>query len=137
MMSPEPVSPHVVARSSRSAIRRRASERASTRALARVECWDLVGGFRVGDVSFGGIRLIGKPEQVGAQVGDRVRVLLAIRADGRDLELDAWGEVRRVSEQELGVAWNVTNPVTAETIAYWVAACASEYDEYQVSATRS
>ena len=130
MPSSESVSPHVVARSSRAAIRRRASERATTRALARVECWDLVGGFRVGDVSFGGIRLVGSTDQIRAQVGDRVRVMLAGRADGRDFEIDVWGEVRRVSEHELGVAWNVANPVSAEQIAYWVAACASEYDEY-------
>ena len=130
--STDSVSPHVVARSRRTLIRRRACERATTRALARVECWDLVGGFRVGDVSFGGIRLVGRSEQIGAQVGDRVRIMLACRADGRDFELDVWGEVRRVSDSEIGVAWNIANPVSAEQIAYWVAACASEYDEYEL-----
>lgn len=130
--STESVSPHVVARARRTLIRRRASERAPTRALARVECWDLVGGYRVGDVSFGGIRLIGSSAQIGAQVGDRVRIMLAGRADGRDFELDVWGEVRRVSDGELGVAWNIANPVAAEQIAYWVASCASEYDEYEL-----
>ncbi|MEZ4364880.1 MAG: PilZ domain-containing protein [Kofleriaceae bacterium] len=112
---------------------RRASARASARGLARVECWDRVGGYRVGDISFGGIRLIGRPGQLEVEVGDRVRIMVAARADGRAFDLDVWAEVVRVGDNDLGVAWNLTNPVDAEQIAYWVASAASDYDEYSIS----
>ena len=112
---------------------RRGSARTKVPGLARIELGSSVGGYRVGDLSFGGLRVVGRPAQISPKVGDRVHVMLAGRSEGKTFDLDAWGEVRRIGEDDLGLSWDLSNPCVAEQVAYWVASSAADYEEYQVS----
>jgi hypothetical protein len=109
---------------------RRASARTKVVGLVRIEHGSRVGGYRIGDLSFGGMRVIGRPAQIEPKVGDRVRILLSGRRDGRAFDLDAMAEVRRVGEQDLGLAWELGNPLTAESVAYWIESAQQAYEEY-------
>jgi hypothetical protein len=94
---------------------RRASERASLDGLARVEYGARAHNFRVSDFSFGGVGLTGDASKL--RVGTRVRVLMTAANGDR---LDVWAEVRRADSEQLGLAWSLFNPESAERIAYLV-----------------
>jgi hypothetical protein len=101
--------------------RRRAVARAPHDGLARVEQGVRSHCFRIADVSFGGLGLIGDARAFS--VGTRVRVFVT-SAFGARLDtcprLDAWAEVRRAEDDRLGLAWSLTDPESAELIIYLV-----------------
>jgi hypothetical protein len=102
--------------------RRRASARLAFHASARVEGPARVGTFRVADISFGGVRLVGDGH--GLELGTGVYVVLTDEAGAR---VSAWAVVVRVAGPEIGLAWAVDDPMTGEQLARVIDALAAPH----------
>ena len=89
---------------------RRATARTKVRGLVRIELGARVGGYRIGDLSFGGMRVIGRPAQIAPRIGYHVRVMLSGRRAGTAFDLDAVAEIRRIGEQDLGLCVGARQP---------------------------
>jgi hypothetical protein len=94
--------------------------------------------FRIADVSFGGVRLVGDAGEV--LPGRLVRVMLTL-ASGKKLDafprLESWAVVQRAGDGEVALAWSLANPVRAEQIIYLVADAADAAHAASVSAPRA
>jgi len=91
---------------------RRASARIAFHAMARVEGPVRVGTFRVADISFGGLRIIGDGH--GFELGGGVYV---VATDPVGVRVAAWAIVVRVRGTDIGLEWAVDDPTIGEQVA--------------------
>jgi hypothetical protein len=91
---------------------RRASARIAFCAMARVEGPVRVGTFRVADISFGGLRLVGDGH--GFELGGGVYV---VATDPIGVRVAAWAVVVRIRGTDIGLAWAVDDPLIGEQVA--------------------
>ena len=112
---------------------RRGSTRAKVDAFARIENGPATAGFSVADISFGGVRVIGRTENVDVRVGSSVRVRIAGTEQDKSLDIDAWADVRRVGIDDMGLSWTGWNPQLTEQIAYFLADRGEDYVEYVIA----
>ena len=91
---------------------RRASRRLAFPARARVEGPARVGTFRVADISFGGLRIVGDGH--GLELGGGVYV---VATDAFGIRLAAWAIVVRKAGTDIGLEWAVGDPLIGEQIA--------------------
>ena len=112
---------------------RRGSTRAKVDAFARIENGPATAGFSVSDISLGGVRVVGHPDNVDVRVGSSVRVRIAGSEKDCALDIDAWAEVRRVGNDEMGLSWDGWNPQLTEQIAYFLASRGEKSVAYVLS----
>jgi hypothetical protein len=91
---------------------RRASARIAFHAMARVEGPARVGTFRVADISFGGLRIVGDGH--GFELGGGVYVVATDRVGVR---VAAWAVVVRIAGTDIGLEWAVDDPLIGEQVA--------------------
>ena len=94
---------------------RRGSTRAKVDAFARIE------------------NVVGHPDNVDVRVGSSVRVRIAGSEKDCALDIDAWAEVRRVGNDEMGLSWDGWNPQLTEQIAYFLASRGEKSVAYVLS----
>lgn len=92
---------------------RRASARLAFPAVARVEGPVRVGTFRVVDISFGGMRVLGDGH--GFQLGGGVYVIATDIMSGA--RIAAWAVVVRVEGASIGLEWAIDDPLIGEQLA--------------------